>query len=144
MKTYSPKAKEIKREWHVIDASEKILGRLASQAAILLMGKHKPIYSTNLDTGDYVVIINAAKIKVSGKKEEQKIYYRHSGYPGGLKSLTLGELRSKHPTRVVEYAVKGMVPHNRLGRAMLKKLKIYAGSEHPHHAQTRERENDNP
>jgi len=144
VKTYSPKAKEIKREWHVIDASEKILGRLASQAAILLMGKHKPIYSTNLDTGDYVVIINAAKIKVSGKKEEQKIYYRHSGYPGGLKSLTLGELRSKHPTRVVEYAVKGMVPHNRLGRAMLKKLKIYAGSEHPHHAQTRERENDNP
>lgn len=144
MKTYSPKAKEIKREWHVIDASEKILGRLASQVAILLMGKHKPIYSTNLDTGDYVVIINAAKIKVSGKKEEQKIYYRHSGYPGGLKSLTLGELRSKHPTRIVEYAVKGMVPHNRLGRAMLKKLKIYAGSEHPHHAQTRERENDNP
>ncbi len=144
MKTYSPKAKDIKREWHVIDASEKILGRLASQVAILLMGKHKPIYSTNLDTGDYVVIINAAKIKVSGKKEEQKIYYRHSGYPGGLKSLTLGELRSKHPTRIVEYAVKGMVPHNRLGRAMLKKLKIYAGSEHPHHAQTRERENDNP
>ena len=144
MKTYSPKAKEIKREWHVIDASEKTLGRMASQVAILLMGKHKPIYSTNLDTGDYVVIINAAKIKVSGKKEEQKIYYRHSGYPGGLKSLTLGELRSKHPTRVIEYAVKGMVPHNRLGRAMLKKLKIYAGSEHPHHAQTGERENDNP
>lgn len=144
MKTYSPKAKEIKREWHVIDASEKTLGRLASQVAILLMGKHKPIYSTNLDTGDYVVIINAAKIKVSGKKAEQKMYYRHSGYPGGLKSLSLGELRSKHPTRVIEYAVKGMVPHNRLGRAMLKKLKIYAGSEHPHHAQTRERENDNP
>jgi len=144
VKTYSPKAKEIKREWHVIDASEKTLGRLASQVAILLMGKHKPIYSTNLDTGDYVVIINAAKIKVSGKKAEQKMYYRHSGYPGGLKSLSLGELRSKHPTRVIEYAVKGMVPHNRLGRAMLKKLKIYAGSEHPHHAQTRERENDNP
>jgi len=144
VKTYSPKAKEIKREWHVIDASEKILGRLASQVARLLMGKHKPIYSTNLDTGDYVVIINAAKIKVSGKKVEQKMYYRHSGYPGGLKSLTLGELLSKHPTRVVEYAVKGMVPHNRLGRAMLKKLKIYAGGEHPHHAQIRERENDNP
>ena len=144
MKTYSPKAKEIKREWHVIDASEKTLGRMASQVAILLMGKHKPIYSTNLDTGDYVVIINAAKIKVTGKKVEQKMYYRHSGYPRGLKSLTLGELLSKHPTRVVEYAVKGMVPHNRLGRAMLKKLKIYAGGEHPHHAQTRERENDNP
>ncbi|MCD6600310.1 MAG: 50S ribosomal protein L13 [Dehalococcoidia bacterium] len=144
MKTYSPKAKEIRREWHIIDASEKTLGRLASQVARLLMGKHKSMYSTNIDTGDYVVIINAAKIKVSGKKAEQKTYYRHSGYPGGLKSLTLKELRSKHPTRVVEYAVKGMVPHNRLGRAMLKKLKIYAGSEHPHHAQTRERENDNP
>jgi len=144
VKTYSPKAKEIRREWHIIDASEKTLGRLASQVARLLMGKHKSMYSTNIDTGDYVVIINAAKIKVSGKKAEQKTYYRHSGYPGGLKSLTLKELRSKHPTRVVEYAVKGMVPHNRLGRAMLKKLKIYAGSEHPHHAQTRERENDNP
>jgi len=136
VKTYSPKAKDIKREWQVVDASGKILGRLASQVASLLVGKHKPIYTPHLDTGDYVVVINAAKIKVSGKKAEQKIYYRHTGYPGGLKSPTFKEVFSSHPTRVVELAVKGMLPHNSLGRAMFRKLKVYPGSEHPHHAQT--------
>ena len=144
MKTYSPKVKDIKREWHVIDASGEILGRLASQVAKLLMGKHKPIYFPHFDTGDYVVIINAAKIKVSGNKAKQKIYYRHSGYPGGLRSLTFEEVSSKHPTRVVELAVRGMLPHNRLGRAIFRRLKIYPGSEHPHHPQIRERKDDNP
>lgn len=143
MKTYSPKAKDIKREWHVVDASGKTLGRLSSQIASLLMGKHKPIYSPHLDTGDYVVVINGAKIKVSGRKAEQKIYYRHTGYPGGLKSPTFKEVFSSHPTRVVELAVKGMLPHNSLGRAMFRKLKVYPGSEHPHHAQVRERKDDN-
>ncbi|MCK4353822.1 MAG: 50S ribosomal protein L13 [Dehalococcoidia bacterium] len=144
MKTYSPKLKDIKREWHVIDASGETLGRLASQIAKLLMGKHKPIFFPHFDTGDYVVIINAAKIKVSGNKAKQKIYYRHSGYPGGLRSLTFEEVSSKHPTRVVELAVRGMLPHNRLGRAIFRRLKIYPGSEHPHHAQIRERKDDNP
>ena len=143
MKTYSPKAKDIKREWHVVDASGKTLGRLSSQIASLLMGKHKPIYSPHLDTGVYVVVINGAKIKVSGRKAEQKIYYRHTGYPGGLKSPTFKEVFSSHPTRVVELAVKGMLPHNSLGRAMFRKLKVYPGSEHPHHAQVRERKDDN-
>jgi len=143
VKTYSPKAKDIKREWHVVDASGKTLGRLSSQIASLLMGKHKPIYSPHLDTGDYVVVINGAKIKVSGRKAEQKIYYRHTGYPGGLKSPTFKEVFSSHPTRVVELAVKGMLPHNSLGRAMFRKLKVYPGSEHPHHAQVRERKDDN-
>jgi large subunit ribosomal protein L13 len=144
VKTYSPKTKDIKREWHVIDASGEILGRLASHVAKLLIGKHKPIYFPHFDTGDYVVIINAAKIKVSGNKAKQKIYYRHSGYPGGLRSLTFEEVSSKHPTRVVELAVRGMLPHNRLGRAIFRRLKIYSGSEHPHHAQIRERKDDNP
>ena len=132
MKTYSPGVGDIKREWHVVDATGKILGRLASQVARLLMGKHKPVYAPHLDTGDYVVVINAAKVRVSGKKAEQKIYYRHSGYPGGLRSPTFKEVFSSHPTRVVELAVKGMLPHNRLGRAMFKKLRVYSGSEHPH------------
>jgi large subunit ribosomal protein L13 len=136
MKTYSPKAKDIKREWWVIDATDKALGRVAAQVANLLMGKHKPIYAPHIDTGDYVVVINAAKVKVTGKKAEQKIYYRHSGYPGGLKSPSFKELFDSHPTQVMEYAVKGMLPHNRLGRAMLKKLKVYPGTEHPHQAQT--------
>ncbi len=136
MKTYSPGVGDIKREWHIVDATAETLGRLASQVARLLMGKHKPVYAPHLDTGDYVVVINAAKVRVSGKKAEQKIYYRHSGYPGGLKSPTFKEVFSSHPTRVVEFAVKGMLPHNRLGRAMFKKLRVYPGSEHPHHAQT--------
>jgi len=139
MKTYSPKAKEINREWWLVDAKNQILGRLASQVARLLMGKHKPIYTPHMDTGDYVVVINAAQVRVTGKKAEEKVYYRHSTYPGGLKSTTLKELLARNPTRVIEYAVKGMLPHNSLGRAMFKKLKVYPGPEHPHSAQIRKK-----
>ena len=139
MKTYSPSATEIKREWRVVDASGQVLGRLASQVAKLLMGKHKSIYTPPLDTGDYVMVLNAAKVKVSGKKVNQKIYYHHSGYPGGLKEVAFQELFSRDPTQVVEAAVKGMLPKSRLGRAMFKKLRVYAGSEHPHHAQVASR-----
>ena len=139
MKTYSTKASDILRKWHVIDATGEILGRLATKVAILLRGKHNPLYAPHLDTGDFVIVVNAAKIRVTGKKAEQKIYYRHSGYPGGLKSTSLAELRQKHPTRVIEHAVKGMLPHNRLGSAMLKKLKVYAGPDHPHQAQVRDK-----
>ena len=135
MKTYSPKAKDIEREWWVIDATDKTLGRMATRIAKLLMGKHKPIYAPHIDTGDYVVVINAAKVKVTGKKAEQKIYYRHSGYPGGLKSQRFEEIFDKDPGRVIELVVKGMLPHNRLGRAMFKKLKVYPRNEHPHQAQ---------
>lgn len=138
MKTYSAKAADIKRQWHVIDASDKILGRLATRIARLLMGKHKPIFSPNQDTGDFVVVINAEKVAVTGKKTKQKVYYRHSGYPGGLKSITLEKLLQTHPTRVIEHAVKGMLPHTKLGAVMRKKLKVYAGSVHPHQAQTNE------
>ena len=135
MKTYSTKASDIERKWHVIDASDKTLGRLSSQVARLLMGKHKPQYVPYMDTGDYVIVLNASKIVVTGNKARQKTYYRHSGYPGGLKSVTLEKLMQTHPTRVIEHAVKGMLPHNRLGKAMLKKLKVYAGDSHPHQAQ---------
>ena len=135
MKTYSTKANDIERQWHVIDASGKTLGRLATQVASLLKGKHKPIYVPHLDTGDYVIVLNAAKVRVTGKKLKQKTYYRHSGYPGGLKAVTYEKMMSAHPTRVIEHAVKGMLPHNRLGRAMFKKLKVYAGDNHPHQAQ---------
>ena len=137
MKTYSTKPSEIEREWHVIDASDKVLGRLSTQVANLLMGKHKPIFSRNLDTGDFVVIINADKVRVTGNKAKQKLYYRHSGYPGGLKSVTLEKMMQTHPTRVIEHAVKGMLPHNRLGAKMMKKLKVYTGDTHPHLAQTK-------
>ena len=137
MKTYSTKASDIKREWHVIDASDKVLGRLATQVASLLMGKHKPIFSRNLDTGDFVVVINADKIRVTGNKAKQKLYYRHSGYPGGLKTISLEKMMQTNPTRVIEHAVKGMLPHNRLGASILKKLRVYAGDTHPHLAQTR-------
>ena len=135
MKTYSPKAKEIEREWWVIDATDKTLGRMAVQVAKLLRGKEKAIYASHIDTGDYVVVINAARVRVTGRKAEQKLYYRHSGYPGGLRSQSYQQLFSKDPVRVVEHAVKGMLPHNSLGRAMFKKLKVYAGKEHPHQAQ---------
>ena len=135
MKTYSPKARDIEREWWVIDAGDKTLGKVATQAASLLMGKHKPMYAPHIDTGDYVVVINAAKVKITGKKAEQKIYYRHSGYPGGLKSRSFEEIFRKDPGRVIEHAVKGMLPHNNLGRAMFKKLKVYSGNGHPHQAQ---------
>lgn len=135
MKTYSTRAKDIERQWHVVDASGKTLGRLASQVVNLLMGKHKPIYVPHLDTGDYVIVLNASKVRVTGKKAKQKVYYRHSGYPGGLKATTFEDMLATHPTRVIEYAVRGMLPHNRLGRAMFKKLKVYAGDSHPHQAQ---------
>lgn len=135
MKTYATKAEDVERQWYVIDAAGQTLGRLASQIARLLMGKHKPIYAKYLDTGDYVIVLNAAKIKVTGRKAKQKIYYRHSGYPGGLKAITLEQMLATHPTRVIEHAVKGMLPHNSLGRAMFKKLKVYAGDSHPHQAQ---------
>jgi large subunit ribosomal protein L13 len=137
MKTYSTKASDIKREWHVFDASDRILGKLATQAASLLMGKHKPMFTRNLDTGDFVVIINAAKVRVTGNKAKQKLYYRHSGYPGGLKSISLEKMMQTNPTRVIEYAIKGMLPHNRLGASMLKKLRVYVGDSHPHLAQTK-------
>ena len=137
MKTYSIKASDIKREWHVIDASGKTLGKLATQTAGLLIGKHKPIYSRNLDTGDFVIILNADKINVTGKKAKQKLYYRHSGYPGGFKSISLEKMMQTNPTHVIEHAVKGMLPHNRLGNSIMKKLKVYVGNSHPHLAQTK-------
>ena len=133
MKTYSAKISEIKREWHLVDAGDKILGKAATQIAMLLMGKHKPTFSPNLDCGDYVVVVNAEKVKFTGNnKAKEKLYHRHSGYPGGLKSISLEEMLKTHPTRVIEYAVKGMLPHNRLGAQMLRKLKVYTGAENPH------------
>jgi len=135
MKTYSAKAADIERQWHVIDVSGKTLGRQATQIARLLMGKHKPIFSHNLDTGDFVIVINADKVSVTGNKAKQKLYYRHSGYPGGLKSVTLEKTMQTHPERVIEHAVKGMLPHTRLGAGMRKRLKVYAGEAHPHQAQ---------
>ena len=136
MKTYSAKAADIKREWHVIDASGEVLGRLATQVAHRLTGKHNPMFTPNLDSGDYVIVINADKLRVTGNKAKQKFYYRHSGYPGGLKSISLEEMLKTKPERVIEYAVKGMLPKNRLGNSMIKKLKVYAGDSHPHLAQT--------
>ena len=135
MRTYSPKPGDVTRNWHVIDATDVVLGRLASQAAQLLRGKHKPIYAPHADTGDFVVIINAGKVAVSGNKRDGKLLYRHSGYPGGLRSQTVGQLLDSRPDRLVEKAVVGMLPHNTLGRSMAKKLKVYAGPEHPHAAQ---------
>jgi len=135
VKTYVVKPKEIVREWYVVDAEGQTLGRLASKIAQVLKGKHKPIYTPNCDTGDHVIVINADKIHVTGNKLTQKIYYRHSLYPGGLKSIPLEDQLQQHPTRVLEAAVKGMLPKNKLGRAMIKKLKIYAAPEHPHQAQ---------
>ncbi len=138
MKTYSPKAKEITRDWHVIDAAGVPLGRLASQVAQLLRGKHKPTFAPHLDTGDHVVVINAEQVVLTGAKLDQKMYYRHSGYPGGLRSRPLRDELERRPTEVLRHAVKGMLPRNRLGRAQIRKLKIYAGPEHPHAAQTPE------
>lgn len=137
MKTYSPRAADVVKEWHVIDASGQTLGRLASQIAQLLKGKHKVIYAPHMDVGDYVVVVNAEKVHVTGDKLESKRYYRHSGYPGGLRSVTLGTQLEKFPARVIEHAVKGMLPHNALGRAMMRKLKVYAGPAHPHGAQVK-------
>ena len=135
MKTYSVKASEITREWHLIDAEDKILGKVATEVAKLLMGKHKPTFSRHIDVGDNVVVINAAKIKVTGDKGQQKLYYRHTGYPGGLRSENLDNVLKKHPERVIEHAVRGMIPHNRLGDQIIKKLRVYAGPEHPHQSQ---------
>ena len=135
MRTYSPKPGDVERHWHVIDATDVVLGRLASQTAKLLRGKHKPIYAPHVDTGDFVVIVNADKVALTGNKREQKLAYRHSGYPGGLRSVAYSDLLEKDPRRAVEKAVKGMLPHNSLGRQMLRKLKVYAGPEHPHQAQ---------
>jgi large subunit ribosomal protein L13 len=133
--TYSPKPGDITHAWHVIDATDVVLGRLATHAATLLRGKHKPTFARHMDTGDFVVIVNAEKIAVSGNKRTDKFVYRHSGYPGGLRRRSVGEMIEKHPDRLVEKAVKGMLPKNRLGRAMGKKLKVYAGPTHPHGAQ---------
>jgi len=135
VKTYAVKANEIERHWWVVDASDQTLGRLATRIAMLLEGKHKPIYSPHLDTGDHVVVINAAKVKVTGNKLTQKQYYRHSNFPGGLKEESLQALMARKPEIVIERAVKGMLPQNRLGRAMVKKLKVYPGADHPHQAQ---------
>ncbi|MFC2035477.1 50S ribosomal protein L13 [Chloroflexota bacterium] len=135
MKTYSVKAADIRRQWHVIDASDKVLGRLATQIASLLMGKHKPTFCRHLDTGDFVVVINAEKIRVTGNKAKQKLYYRHSGYPGGLKSISLEKMMQTHPIRVIDHAVKGMLPHTRLGAKMAKKLRVHVGEIHPYQGQ---------
>ena len=135
MKTYVTNPNEIEREWYVVDATGQTLGRLATRIAHRLRGKHKPIFSPSVDAGDYVIVVNAEKIHVTGRKLDQKIYYRHTGYPGGLREITLRNLLQKHPTRVIEHAVRGMLPKNRLGRRMFKKLKVYAGPEHPHAAQ---------
>ena len=135
MRTYTPKPGDITREWHVIDATDVVLGRLASQAATLLRGKHKPIFAPHVDTGDFVIIINADKVALTGAKAEQKRAYRHSGFPGGLRSQTYAELLAKSPEKAVEKAVRGMLPRNSLGRQQLSKLKVYAGAEHPHAAQ---------
>ena len=135
MKTYVTKPAEVERNWYVIDAEGQTLGRLASKIATILRGKHKPIYSPSVDCGDFVVIVNAEKIRVTGQRLDQKVYYRHSGYPGGLSEITLRRQLEKHPTRAIELAVRGMLPKNKLGRKMIKKLKVYAGEEHPHQAQ---------
>jgi large subunit ribosomal protein L13 len=135
VRTFSPKAADIQRQWHVVDASDVVLGRLASQVAVLLRGKHKPVFAPHVDTGDFVIVINAEKIALSGKKLEQKHAYRHSGYPGGLTAVSYADLLARHPERAVEKAVRGMLPKNSLGRQMLRKLKVYAGPEHPHQAQ---------
>ena len=137
IKPYQTRASDLKPVWHVIDADGRTLGRLSSEIAVLLQGKHKPIYVPHLNTGDYVIVINAGKFRVTGKKLKQKRYYRHSGYHGGLKEQTLDQLLKKTPTRAIKYAVKGMLPKNILGRRMLSRLKLYAGVDHPHEAQVR-------
>ncbi len=138
MKTYSAKAQDVERNWYVVDAQGKTLGRLATQIATILRGKHKPIYTPHVDCGDFVIVINAEKVWTTGRKLDQKKYYRHSGYPGGLREITLRDQLNRFPERVIEAAVKGMLPKNRLGSAMYKKLKVYAGPNHPHAAQNPE------
>jgi len=135
VRTYSPKPADIQREWHVIDADDVVLGRLATQVANLLRGKHRPTFAPHVDTGDFVIVVNASKVALTGNKRVSKLAYRHSGYPGGLSATAFGDLLEKDPRKAVEKAVWGMLPKNRLGRQMLRKLKVYAGPEHPHQAQ---------
>ena len=135
MKTYSAKPETVKREWFVVDATDKVLGRLSTEIARRLRGKHKVEYTPHVDTGDYIIVINAEKIRVTGNKENDKMYHHHTGYVGSLKSTNLSKLRNSHPERIIQYSVKGMLPKNSLGRAMFKKLKVYAGSTHGHNAQ---------
>jgi large subunit ribosomal protein L13 len=135
MKTVIPSEKEIVRQWHVVDAADQVLGRVASAAALILMGKHKPTYTTFLDTGDHVIVINAAKIRLTGRKESQKVYRRHSGYPGGLTETGIAQVRATRPQRIIEHAIAGMLPKTKLGKQMYRKLKVYAGDKHPHQAQ---------
>ncbi len=135
MKTFSARPADIEKKWYLVDAEGQVLGRMATRIADILRGKDKPIYTPHIDTGDFVVVINAEKVVVTGKKAEQKEYQRYSGYPGGLKKISYQRMLKTHPERIVEHAVRGMIPHNRLGRAIIKKLKVYAGSEHPHQSQ---------
>jgi large subunit ribosomal protein L13 len=135
MNTYTAKTGEVRQDWYVVDAAGKVLGRLAAEIARRLRGKHKPEFTPHIDTGDYIVVVNADKLRVTGRKAENKIYHRHSGYPGGIYSTTFAKLHARHPDRVLKLAVKGMLPKGPLGYAMLKKMKIYAGAEHPHTAQ---------
>jgi len=135
VKTYTARAEDMEREWFLVNAEGKTLGRLASEIAQVLRGKHKPIYTPHLDCGDYVIVVNADKVQVTGRKLDQKMYYHHTGYPGGIKSISLRNQLQKHPERVLQAAVRGMLPKNRLGRKMLKKLKVYASDSHPHQAQ---------
>lgn len=135
MKTFSAKPAEVRRDWYVIDAEGKALGRLSTEIARRLRGKHKPEYTPHVDTGDYIIVINAEKVRVTGNKEQDKVYYKHTGYVGNMKSVTLGKLRQTHPERIIQTAVQGMLPKNPLGRAMYRKLKIYAGATHNHQAQ---------
>jgi len=135
MKTYTAKASDVRRDWFLIDATDKVLGRLSAEIAKRLRGKHKAVYTPHVDTGDYIVVVNADKIRVTGNKSEDKMYYRHSGYPGGLYETNFRKMQDRFPTRALELAVKGMLPKGPLGYAMIKKLKVYSGSEHPHAAQ---------
>lgn len=135
MQTHSVKRSEVRREWYVVDAKDQVLGRLATRVAQVLRGKHKPIYTPHLDTGDHVIVVNADRVRLTGRKPENKRYYSHSMYPGGLRWRSIREVRATHPDRVVRLAVRGMLPKNRLGRALIKKLKVYGGPEHPHQAQ---------
>ena len=139
MRTYIAKPADIKRKWYLVDAEGEVLGRLASRVAAILRGKHKPIYSPHMDVGDHVIIVNAEKIRVTGKKAKNKTYFRHSGYPGGVTMEKYSDLQKKHPERILEKAIWGMLPHNRLGRKMYKKLKVHAGKEHGHQAQRPEK-----
>ncbi len=134
-RTYSAKPGDVRRDWYIVDAEDMTLGRLATTVAATLRGKNKPMFTPHIDTGDFVIVVNAEKVRVTGNKEREKFYYRHSGYPGGLKQTALRDVRARHPERIIESAVRGMLPHNTLGRQQFKKLKVYAGPSHPHAAQ---------